>query len=158
MKRMALAIFVTLTLAGGLASLRPLFAQRPEFEVASVKRNTTNGPMDATTPRRSGDLVVFHNTQPYSLIYYAYHVTASYQIVSYTPFPDGWNWYDVEARAGGTADDDQIRLMMQSLLEDRFKLKIHRETRDVLGYQLVIAKGRPRLTPSSGTMRVTIEG
>jgi hypothetical protein len=42
--------------AGALLPHWIAFAQRPEFEVASVKRNTTNGPVDAV-PRRSGDLI-----------------------------------------------------------------------------------------------------
>jgi uncharacterized protein (TIGR03435 family) len=48
--------------------------------------------------------------------------------------------------------------MFQSLLEDRFKLKVHRETRDIPEYQLTIAKGKPKLTPSKeGSMTLTIE-
>lgn len=38
--------------------------------------------------------------------------------------------------------------MMQSLLEDRFHLKIHTETRDVPGYELHVAKGGPKLPES----------
>jgi hypothetical protein len=44
---------------------------KPEFEVASVKRNTTNGPSDMRGPRRSGDLITMRNTQLGSVIYYA---------------------------------------------------------------------------------------
>ncbi|HEY4361178.1 MAG TPA: TIGR03435 family protein [Bryobacteraceae bacterium] len=130
-----------------------------EFEVASVKRNTTNGPSDMRGPRRSGDLVTMHNTQPASLIFYAYNLTASFQIAGYVPFPEGWNWFDIEARAGANATDDQIRLMFQSLLEDRFKLKVHHESRSMPQYELVIAKGKSKLTPArTGDMTVTIEG
>jgi uncharacterized protein (TIGR03435 family) len=159
----ALAL-VVLAAAGALAAVRALaphwiaFAQRLEFEVASVKLNTTNGPLDLA-PRRSGDLVTMHNVQPYSVIFYAYHLTGSYQLAGYVRLPDGWNWYDIDARIGGEATDDQVRRMFQSLLEDRFKLKVHRETRDIPEYELVIAKGKPRLTPSSDKpMKVTIEG
>jgi uncharacterized protein (TIGR03435 family) len=141
-------------LAGVMAA-----AQRPAFEVASVKVNTTNGQIDAE-PRRSGNLVSFHNTQPYSLIFYAYHLKASDQLVGYTRLPEPYNWFDVDARTGGAATDDEVRLMVQSLLEDRFKLKVHRETRDLPQYELAIGKGKPTLTPfREGAMRaVTIEG
>jgi len=132
---------------------------KPEFEVASVKRNTTNGPSDMRGPRRSGDLISMRNTQLQGVIVYAYHVTAAYQMVGYVPLPDGWNWYDIEARAGANATDDQIRLMFQSMLEDRFKLKVHHETRSVPAYDLVIAKSKSKLTPArTADITVTIEG
>jgi len=40
--------------------------------------------------------------------------------------------------------------MMQSLLADRFKLKVSWEARDVDGYVLTVAKGGTRLQPASG--------
>jgi uncharacterized protein (TIGR03435 family) len=134
-------------------------SSKPTFEVASVKQNTANGPSDLVRPRRSGGLVVMHNTQLYSVIYYAYHLNGKYQMVGFTSLPDGWNWYDIEARTGASATDDQIRLMFQSLLEDRFNLKVHRETRDIPEYKLMIAKGKPKLQSSrDGPMKLIIEG
>jgi uncharacterized protein (TIGR03435 family) len=136
-------------------------AEKLAFEVASVKRNTANGPSDMRGPRRSGESVVMHNAQLYSVIFYAYHLNGNYQMVGFTPLPDGWTWYDIEARTATSATDDQVRLMFQSLLEDRFKLKVRRETRDVPEYQLTIAqsKGKPKLAPSKeGPLTVTIEG
>lgn len=43
---------------------------------------------------------------------------------------------------------EQVALMEQSLLADRFKLKVHFETREMPVYALVVAKGRPKLTPA----------
>jgi uncharacterized protein (TIGR03435 family) len=43
---------------------------------------------------------------------------------------------------------EQVSLMEQSLLADRFKLKVHFETREMPGFALVIAKGGPKLTPA----------
>jgi uncharacterized protein (TIGR03435 family) len=48
--------------------------------------------------------------------------------------------FDIEARAEGNPTKDQYRLMMQSLLADRFKLVVHFEVRDVPIYALVLAK------------------
>jgi bla regulator protein BlaR1 len=67
--------------------------------------------------------------------------------------------YEINARIDGTqfADmqkippaeqDRQIRLMQQSLLADRFHLKVHFETRDLPVYALTIAKGGPKLSPA----------
>lgn len=57
--------------------------------------------------------------------------------------------YDINAKAPRPGEPyrlEQIQYMMQTLLEDRFKLKVHRETRDVPVYALVTAKGGPKLT------------
>jgi bla regulator protein BlaR1 len=43
---------------------------------------------------------------------------------------------------------EQVDLMEQSLLADRFKLKIHFETREMPGFTLTVAKGGPKLTPA----------
>jgi uncharacterized protein (TIGR03435 family) len=48
--------------------------------------------------------------------------------------------YDMEARAPGPAALPQLRLMLRGLLEDRFKLKFHRETRELKIYTLTLAK------------------
>ena len=133
--------------------------EKLEFEVASVKRNTANGPSDMRGPRHFGDSIVMHNIQLYNVVFYAYHLNGNYQMVGFTPLPDGWNWYDIEARAATSTTDDQVRLMFQSLLEDRFKLKVHREKRDIPEYHLTAAKGKPRLTPSrEGPLTLTIKG
>ena len=58
--------------------------------------------------------------------------------------------YDIEARASGPATKDQMRLMMQSLLADRFKLAVHWETREVPVFALVSDKPEklgPQLQP-----------
>src|SRR5262249_14258542 len=121
-------VIIGFAVAGALAPHWIAFAQRLEFEVASVKRNPANCPTHVAQ-RRSGDVVMMHNTQPYSIIYYAYHLSGSYQVEGYTRLPEGWNWFDIDARARRDATDDEIRLMFQTLLSDRFKLRVHRQTK-----------------------------
>jgi uncharacterized protein (TIGR03435 family) len=56
--------------------------------------------------------------------------------------------FDIEARAEGNPTKDQMRLMIQSLLADRFKLVVHMETRQAPVFALVLArpgKTGPRL-------------
>ncbi len=74
------------------------------------------------------------------------------------PIEGGPGWlttdpYYISARAPG--DPVSIEMMrgpmMQALLEDRFKLKVHRETRPGLVYELVVAKGGPKLMPFKGS-------
>ena len=151
-------VFALAAAAAGML-LPALLAQRLEFEVASVKINKENGPSDMRAPRRSGNSVIMHNTQIYSVIYYAYHLSGSYQMVGYKDPSDDSRWVDIEARAPANATEDQIRLMFQSLLEDRFKLKVHHETREIPEYELTTAKGKAKLTSArEGDMTLTIDG
>jgi len=67
--------------------------------------------------------------------------------------------YDLEAKAEGSPAAAQLRLMMQTLLEDRFQLKVHRETRELPVYELSVAKGGPKLTaPKQGGCLETSNG
>jgi uncharacterized protein (TIGR03435 family) len=71
------------------------------------------------------------------------------------PFEIDWKspWmstelYDIEARVPAGATKAQIRIMLQHLLADRFGLMVHRETRQLPGYRLVVTKGGPKLNQS----------
>jgi uncharacterized protein (TIGR03435 family) len=60
--------------------------------------------------------------------------------------------YRIDATAASPASGEILQgPMMQRLLEEKFKLKIHRETRDVPGYALVVANGGMKLPPFRGT-------
>jgi len=45
--------------------------------------------------------------------------------------------YDIAAKADDPVDDEHLKLMMRTLLADRFKLTFHRQTKDLSGYALV---------------------
>ena len=55
--------------------------------------------------------------------------------------------YDIVAKAEGDATDDRMRLMMQTLLADRFKLKFHRERKTLPVYAISVGKTAPKLFP-----------
>ena len=58
--------------------------------------------------------------------------------------------FDIVARSEDhTADDDQLRLMLQTLLADRFGMKVHREEKEQPVYSLTLAKGGPKFHPQS---------
>jgi len=60
--------------------------------------------------------------------------------------------FDIEAKAettGKAVSQDQMRLMVQTLLEDRFKLKVHRETRELPVYNMVLEKNGPKMKLSN---------
>jgi uncharacterized protein (TIGR03435 family) len=54
--------------------------------------------------------------------------------------------FDIEAKLPTGAVSSSVNEMLQVLLEDRFALRTHHETRDVSGFSLVVGKDGPRLT------------
>ena len=116
-------------------------AARPQFEVASVKPSNTQN-FQMVRPRPGG---LTADAPVQLLLQNAYSVQA-FQIVG---GPDwiGSDHYAIEAKAASDVPREQIFLMLQSLLEDRFHLKIHHDTKELPGYALVGAKGGPKLSP-----------
>jgi uncharacterized protein (TIGR03435 family) len=55
--------------------------------------------------------------------------------------------FDIVAKAAGNATDDQMKLMAQALLAERFKLKFHRERREGPVLLVTLGKGAPKLFP-----------
>ena len=146
------------------AQSQPAPAPKMEFDVASVKQNKSDakpvinfpqGSEDAHPPGGgffSGSAVTF-----YQYLFLAYDLkTYDYQLLK-SRLPE-WVFtdrFDIQARASGNPTKAQIRMMMQSLLADRFKLAIHFEAREVPVFALVLAKpGRtgPQLHPHSNEL------
>jgi uncharacterized protein (TIGR03435 family) len=107
-------------------------APQPRFEVASVK---PGGDIFSTRPARSVGRIRW-TTQLCYLIGYAHRLDFS-RVSS----PNCGSTYSIEATFDPSATDDQVRLMVQSLLRDRFKMRAHRVTTEADGYALVIGKG-----------------
>jgi uncharacterized protein (TIGR03435 family) len=69
------------------------------------------------------------------------------------PLDGAPNWvesdrYSIAAKADGGATEDMMNgPMLQALIEDRFKLRIRRETREIPVYDLTVAKGGLKLSP-----------
>jgi uncharacterized protein (TIGR03435 family) len=59
--------------------------------------------------------------------------------------------YDIEAKTGRPEKlkPDQVSPLVRDLLEDRFHLKFHRESREQTAYALVVARGGPKLKPKA---------
>ena len=55
--------------------------------------------------------------------------------------------YDIIAKAEGSASDDQMKLMAQRLLADRFQLKVHHESKDLSVLVVSVGKTAPKLFP-----------
>ncbi len=86
-----------------------------------------------------------------------YIIERAYEVEDYQLVGDpAWaktDRYSIEAKADDASDnhvtDDQLHQMVQALLASRFGLKIHRETRDLPVYALVVGKNGPKLTAAA---------
>ena len=121
------------------------------FEAASVKPDKAGNAGGEGSTRESishnpGGLTM-RNVTLKSCIRWAYGV-ADYQVSG--PAWIGSERYDIQARAGAPAAQEQLRVMLQELLASRFHLALHRETRELPVYELVEARSGAKLTPAKG--------
>lgn len=127
-------------------------AGKPVFEVISIKPNTSNEG-NAAVGDQPGGRFVASRIALRRVIQYAYR--GNQQFLGGPSWLDDDRW-DIEAKAAAGAVPpragipdmnvpDTVALMVQSFLEDRFKLKSHRETRELPLYELTVAKGGSKL-------------
>src|ERR1700722_2889194 len=118
---------------------------KPHFEVASIKRNVS-GLGVGFNPLPGGRLTI-ENVPLRLLIQNAYDVFP-FQ-VSAGPGWIGSDRWDVDAKADGNlSTPEMIGPMLAALLEDRFRLKVHRETKQLPVYIMAVAKGGLKLPES----------
>jgi uncharacterized protein (TIGR03435 family) len=135
---------LTVPIAIGILNLQCAYAQAQSFEVASIK------PAAIPVGREGGNRSRIQHT-PNSLtmlnvnldecVQWAYGVP-SFQVSAAHQSPDS---YDILAKAGASVPVSQLRMMLRDLLAKRFNLAFHRETRMLPVYELVVAKGGPKL-------------
>lgn len=61
-------------------------------------------------------------------------------------------FFELNALLPPDATKEELRLMLVNLVMERFQLKVHREPRSVPGYTLVVSKGGPKMTESTGNI------
>jgi uncharacterized protein (TIGR03435 family) len=87
---------------------------------------------------------VAENSSLDELIRFAYSLK-DYQVSGPVWLNDDSESFDVLAKASPDTPDDQVRVMLQTLLMERFKLTAHRESRLLPIYELVVGKNGPEL-------------
>lgn len=147
---------MTIVVAALLIAVAPTAraqSSRPQFEVASIKPTDPGNHRVAIVGQPGGRLIVT-GARLNALISFAYAVR-DFQILG------GPNWmttdrWDIDARAEegtvgppvGPPDPNRpnpLGIRMQSLLEDRFLLKMRHDTREMPVFELTVAKGGPRV-------------
>jgi uncharacterized protein (TIGR03435 family) len=138
--------YVGLLLVAALGAQTP----RPAFEVASVRRSSgaplaQSGGPGTQSPNRT----VYTNVTLKNLIELAFEKMPQ----EITGLP-GWtdqDRYDIAANIPEGASKHDAHMMLRTLIEDRFHLRTHVEVREMPAYELVVAKGGPKLRVASGT-------
>jgi uncharacterized protein (TIGR03435 family) len=121
----------------------------PAFEVASIKRDVSGerGGMFTFVPNCHLERMTLKD-----LVVFAYRVH-DFQVTGVPGWIDS-DRYNIDAKAEGPPSSSQEYVALQyrrlqTLLRDRFSLKVHRETKELPVYELTVAKGGPRLqTPN----------
>jgi uncharacterized protein (TIGR03435 family) len=127
----------------------------PAFEVASIKPSTGDPNHSGFT--FEGDRFIIQNESVFRLINLAFQVHRN-QIVG----APNWvreNAYDIYGKPDVEGEPNLLQQeeMIQKLLADRFKLRFHREQRELPVYAIRIDKGGPKLAPAADPDALALE-
>ena len=121
------------------------------FEVASLKPSKPGAPDGGLHPAPGGQRYIGSNWVLRNYLLVAYQVKSS-QIVG----GPGWvdtDPYDLNAEAEKPSSIEELHIMLQNLLTERFKLRFHYETKEMSAYVLTVDKSGPKnleLRPGAG--------
>lgn len=121
----------------------------PKFEVASIRiipENEVNSMLNPLSPPGAQHFIA-RNLTIASMIGVAFGISDSYRVLG----APAWNkstHYEIQAKPEGDVGVNYklIRPCLQQLLQERFHLTYHRETKTMKVYALEIAKGGPKLS------------
>lgn len=132
-----------------LAACGVAVAQKPAFDVASIRENKSNEKPYMNFPlnpqpqyNHTGGLLSARNVPLLQLLVFAY-AKSMFQIQELRDQLPDWakyTRYDVQASVEGEPTKEEMRAMMRTLLEERFALKMHMESKTIPVYKLVEAK------------------
>jgi uncharacterized protein (TIGR03435 family) len=144
------ALVAGLALAYCCTALGQAPAASTSFEVASIRPTPPAERQGGTWSLPKTGEFHTHNLSLGYLIHLAWNVDPTL-IVDKPAWMDS-DPYDINAKpeAGIKLTREQLRPMLQNLLEQRFHLAVHTEIRQMKGYALVVAKGGPKLKSAKG--------
>jgi uncharacterized protein (TIGR03435 family) len=135
-RRLKINLLIAIAMGGLTVAQAP---ERVTFEVATVKLST--GPQEAPNSSDPGRWTCM-DCNLRTLLLQAYDVKR-YQLT--IPGSIDSQHYDVAGKVPAGATKEQLRLMIQNLLAERFKLTFHRAQKEMPVEFLVVAKGGPKL-------------
>jgi uncharacterized protein (TIGR03435 family) len=148
------ALVTTLTLGHSYGQILHPTGQPPSFEVATIRTSSAPSGRPSIGPK-ADDRFITKNATVKALIEFAYTTDSVRQILGLSSWMNSER-YDIDAKVSDSEVAamlklppikrmDPYRLMQQSLLANRFNLKVHFETRELPIYALVVAKGGPKM-------------
>jgi uncharacterized protein (TIGR03435 family) len=133
--------------AGGASNAAQTDKRDYRFEVASIHPADPSGRISGRPGPSASGRFTSENTTIVGLAMQAFGAKQSYQI-EYKPWMLSTH-FSVNATYPDGATRADLPIMIHHLLEDRFGLVSHRETRQMVGYELVVTKFGPKLTRSA---------
>lgn len=125
------------------------FGQSLQFEVASVKPSDPKQVGSGVRYLPGGRFLI--SNYPLCLIVQEVYGLKGFQIEHAPKWALDNNFsFDIQAESAAPATVDQLKLMAQALLAERFHLKVHRDTREMPVYVLTIGNGRLKSLPDNG--------
>ncbi|HJZ98763.1 MAG TPA: TIGR03435 family protein [Candidatus Solibacter sp.] len=148
----------TCTIAAILLSAAAVWGQALKFEVASVKKVESGSP--------PGDIPRNMETTPGNFamrnVALRFAIEWAWDLKDFEIAGPDWikgeERYDIIAKAGRPASENEMRQMLQALLVERFQMKLRRETKELPVYVLLPGKGEAKVRPAKADEKPMIAG
>jgi uncharacterized protein (TIGR03435 family) len=125
------------------------YAQTAVFDAVSIKPNVSAG--GPSSLRVTAGRATMQNVSLKKVMLNAYGVPDDREYTIDGPDFLTAEHFDIDATFAADAPPAKIREMMQTMLAERFKLVLHKETRQLPMYSLVVAKGGPKIHAGSAS-------
>jgi uncharacterized protein (TIGR03435 family) len=135
------ALLFLATLGGAQTPSKP--APDLKFEVASLKPSPPDSRGGAIRPSPGGERYEANGIPLKLMIQVAYRVKAD-QVVGLPAWIDS-DLFDMNAKAERPSSVEELHVMLQNLLAERFQLKFHRATKELPMYAMTVDKAGPKL-------------
>lgn len=140
----ATAGLILLAFAADVALCQP----GTSFEAASIRLNKGSKGRGNIEFLPGGERFSATNVPLGALIQTAYNLTSSQCFCYSSAVPVLLENYDIQAKAEHPVSAAEMLRLLQNLLQDRFRLVLRRETKELQAYAMVVDKGGPRLHAS----------
>ncbi len=118
-------------------------AAKPGFDVVSIKPNQSMAHWSSVAPVKNGRFSA-RNITARQILSEAYHIDGF--LINGAPKWLAMEHFDIEARTEMPPPDKDFPLLLQSLLEDRFQLKAHRDKKESAVFALVVGRNGPKFS------------